>query len=258
MSYTAMPTQSTGDTWTADSNNTYVRDNFAAGIPHFFDAKGDLAIASALDTAVRLPVGEDEAYLVRDDAEDSGVNWGNGAVPIGGILIWSGSTGTIPSGWQICNGTNNTPDLRDRFVIGSEDNYAVNTTGGAATKDLQHSSHTWGSTNTESDHTHTLASSGDLTGGAHAHTHPTNTGQPIGGTQHDVTTSVAQSVSEVTHTHPTPSAGAADGAHTHSITGPGNAGEHSHTVNAATGDGLGASESILPPYYALAYIMRLS
>lgn len=41
------------------------------------------------------------------------------AIPIGCIVMWGGSVSNIPSGWRLCDGTNNTPDLRDRFVIGA-------------------------------------------------------------------------------------------------------------------------------------------
>ena len=56
-----------------------------------------------------------------------------GAVPIGGIILWSGSVASIPAGWQLCDGTNLTPDLRDKFVVGAGSSYAVNATGGNAT-----------------------------------------------------------------------------------------------------------------------------
>lgn len=39
-------------------------------------------------------------------------------LPIGGIMIWSGAVNSIPSGWALCDGSNNTPDLRGRFVVG--------------------------------------------------------------------------------------------------------------------------------------------
>lgn len=39
--------------------------------------------------------------------------------PTGGIILWSGSTTSIPTGWALCNGSNGTPDLRDRFIVGS-------------------------------------------------------------------------------------------------------------------------------------------
>jgi len=43
----------------------------------------------------------------------------NNSLPIGSIVIWSGTVASIPSGWQLCDGTNGTPDLRDRFVVGA-------------------------------------------------------------------------------------------------------------------------------------------
>ena len=42
----------------------------------------------------------------------------NESLPIGSIIIWSGTVASIPTGWQLCNGTNGTPDLRDKFVVG--------------------------------------------------------------------------------------------------------------------------------------------
>jgi hypothetical protein len=53
-------------------------------------------------------------------------------IPTGGIILWSGSVGAIPSGWALCNGTNGTPDLRSRFVIGAGSAYNVAATGGSA------------------------------------------------------------------------------------------------------------------------------
>ena len=51
--------------------------------------------------------------------------------------MWYGSTGSIPSGWSLCNGATvngyATPNLQDKFVVGAGSGYAVNATGGAAT-----------------------------------------------------------------------------------------------------------------------------
>jgi len=47
------------------------------------------------------------------------------------IAIWSGSIVAIPTGWVICDGNNGTPDLRNRFVVGAGDTYAVDANGGA-------------------------------------------------------------------------------------------------------------------------------
>jgi microcystin-dependent protein len=37
----------------------------------------------------------------------------------GMILMWSGTIGTIPNGWALCDGTKGTPDLRSRFIVGA-------------------------------------------------------------------------------------------------------------------------------------------
>ena len=61
-------------------------------------------------------------------------------VPVGAILIWSGATSAVPNGWQLCDGTNSAPDLRNRFVIGAGSTYSVATTGGAASYSISGSS----------------------------------------------------------------------------------------------------------------------
>ena len=53
-----------------------------------------------------------------------------GPVPVGGIIMWSGSPGSVPAGWALCNGSNGTPNLLDRFVIGAGSSYSANTAGG--------------------------------------------------------------------------------------------------------------------------------
>lgn len=57
--------------------------------------------------------------------------WGNAFVA-GMIMLWSGSSASIPSGWLLCDGSNSTPDLRNRFVVGAGSTYAVGATGGSA------------------------------------------------------------------------------------------------------------------------------
>jgi len=58
-------------------------------------------------------------------------------MPLGAIMIHSGTDATVPTGWHICDGGTYggkvSPDLRDRFVIGAGGAYAVNATGGPAT-----------------------------------------------------------------------------------------------------------------------------
>ena len=81
-------------------------------------------------------------------------------IPVGGILLWSGSIGSIPAGYALCNGANGTPDLRDRFVVGAGNTYAVNATGGSTDAVLV-------------SHTHTITDPG------HVHTAPVY-GQALG------------------------------------------------------------------------------
>jgi hypothetical protein len=77
--------------------------------------------------------------------------WGS-AIPSGGIIIWSGSSASIPSGWLLCDGSSSTPDLRNRFVVGAGSTYAVNATGGSA--DAIVVSHTHTATVTDPGHFH--------------------------------------------------------------------------------------------------------
>ena len=76
----------------------------------------------------------------------------------GMILLWSGSIGTIPTGWLLCDGTLSTPNLRDRFIVGAGSTYAVNATGGSA--DAVVVSHTHVATVTDPGHFHTYTQSG--------------------------------------------------------------------------------------------------
>jgi hypothetical protein len=88
--------------------------------------------------------------------------WANG-FPSGGIIMWSGTIATIPSGWYLCNGSNSTPDLRNKFIIGafSDDSGTAKTTiTGSATqtggsKDAIVVSHTHTATVTDPTHQHT-------------------------------------------------------------------------------------------------------
>lgn len=66
-------------------------------------------------------------------------------VPAGVILAWSGDIGSIPEGWVLCDGTDGTPDLRNKFIIGAGDTYAVDDTStGVATYSLDAAVYTAG------------------------------------------------------------------------------------------------------------------
>ena len=76
MSYTPVKTVGTGDPWTALDMNTYVRANFAAGIPDIMTAAGDLVSASAADVGVVLPVSAiNDSILIVDHANPGKIGW---------------------------------------------------------------------------------------------------------------------------------------------------------------------------------------
>jgi hypothetical protein len=151
--------------------------------------------------------------------------WGNAFVA-GMIMLWSGSSATIPSGWLLCDGSNSTPDLRNRFVVGATSTYAVGATGGSANAIVV--SH---------NHTATVATT-SLTG--------TITNQYVSGNSYGGTTGVfSQSNYDVD----------GDGGEGR----PGRTinfdGSHTHTATIST-EGSSGTNANLPPYYALCYIMK--
>ena len=107
---------------------------------------------------------------------------GGTSVPTGCILIWSCSAGSVPSGFQLCDGTSGTPDLRNSFVIGAGNSYVVGQTGGSA--DAVLASHTHTATVTDPGHLHTyqtLGSSGTSYQGGSGGLISGNTGSAVTG-----------------------------------------------------------------------------
>jgi hypothetical protein len=155
----------------------------------------------------------DNIYPILQNAPTS-----SAAVPSGCILLWSGSTGSIPATFILCDGTNGTPDLRDRFIIGAGNSYAVNATGGSADSIVVSHTHTATSVVTDPGHIH--ATTANSTGsGAQSAMNPTG---GLSNVRDNTTTAVT--------------------------------GITVATTNTTAGvSGTGAN---LPPYYALAYIMK--
>lgn len=106
----------------------------------------------AASGAVTLGTSSQTAQVtVTGNLAVSGTIAGNGAIPVGGIILWSGSTTAVPTGWALCNGQSvngqTTPNLTDRFVVGAGNNYSPANTGGNASVTLsvnQIPSHTHG------------------------------------------------------------------------------------------------------------------
>lgn len=174
------------------------------------------------------------------------------AVPSGCILVWSGAVGSIPSGFVICDGTNGTPDLRDRFVIGAGLSYSVGQTGGSADTVLIAHTHTYtGVTGgTSNGHTHGISDPGhqhnyrvDANGANCAFV--SNQGN-VGGSTLGEGTGPANSISSSTQSSTT------------GITGTGGqSADHTHSFSGTTASsGTSGSGTNIPPYYALAFIMK--
>ena len=143
-------------------------------------------------------------------------------VPIGTIVMWSGAP--IPTGWSTCDGgTYNgtaTPDLRDKFVVGSGNSYIQGQAGGASSKTL--------SIDEMPNHDHGLTINA-----AGNHTHTAEIAAFNGGTGNIGFATYNQYLGPNTLSY--------SGDH-----------EHSHSMDKVGG---GVSFEILPPYYALQYIM---
>jgi microcystin-dependent protein len=131
--------------------------------------------------------------------------------------MWSGTMEDIPTGWALCDGTNGTLDLRNRFIIGAGDLYAVGNTGGSANATLVSHTHTGNTTTTSDNHAHNLA-----------------VRRFIGG--NDVSRGGTFGAGTI-------STGAGDSAHSHTVT--------VETV------GEDVTNKNLPPYYALAFIQQV-
>jgi len=164
-------------------------------------------------------------------------------IPTGVITMWYGSIASIPSGWYLCDGTNSTPDLRARFVVGANTTtYPVSATGGSADATLVSHNHSASSsfsgsalgTHThaanDSGHTHTLP--GSVANGGYG---PANPGANFSLFQ-TVTTNTGYAIVSITGA----SAGTPAGSVSTSI----------------STEGSSATNANLPPYYALAYIMK--
>jgi hypothetical protein len=82
---------------------------------------------------------EDDGFSDSGFIHKDNIVGGGGVVPQGGIIMWSRSAANIPAGWALCNGSNETPGLRGRFVVGysgSGSYAAVGNTGGSDSRTL--------------------------------------------------------------------------------------------------------------------------
>lgn len=148
-------------------------------------------------------------------------------VPSGAILLWSGSIASIPSGWVLCNGASGTPDLRNRFVVGAGSTYAVGATGGSADATLVSHSHGV----SDPSHAHSVYDPG------HTHTYRQGTPSIAGG-------GAGGRIGDYHDGEPTSASGTGIGIY------------GATTGISIQSSGSSATNANLPPYYALAYIMK--
>ncbi len=162
---------------------------------------------------------------------------GNGATPLGGIILWSGTT--APTGWALCNGDSvngyKTPDMRNRFVVGyNPSDWRYDKPGNLSQKGTSASSDIGGAATVALNlsqmprHNHTMQDAG-----THTHSYKDYYNNSF---QCDVDDE--RKCNTVTYVSRTTSSD----------------GNHKHTIDY---NGSTAAHENRPPYYTLAYIMRV-
>jgi len=193
------------------------------------------------------------------------------SIPVGGIIMWSGTTGTsLPSNWKLCDGSTynsiKTPDLRGRFVLSSGSGSGltgrtVDNTGGAETVTLtvaQMPIHGHG----------VSARTGDANYNANdgGHTHsisdPGHSHESKGGTNMNYLAGWPLMMSDNTPnraTTETKTTGITITSDNMAYNGGSRGTYHNHTITVTQSNaGSGDPHSIMPPFYVLAFIMRVS
>jgi len=190
----------------------------------------------------------------------------------GMIMLWYGSVGSIPSGWVLCDGNNNTPDLRNRFIVGAGTggNYSPDDTGGSADATLVSHSHTINNhthsfsgssshSHTINQHNHSFSGSGSS---SHSHTFPAGNDdddsdnaieRPINNSSQPQNFGTSSATVNISISGTT--GGVSDrGTNSQNVSISGNTGNPSNT--GTNSQGSSATNKNLPPYYALCYIMK--
>ncbi|MBN1414869.1 MAG: hypothetical protein JW973_07200 [Bacteroidales bacterium] len=188
------------------------------------------------------------------------------SMPAGIIVMWSGTLAGIPGGWALCDGSNGTPDLRDRFILSVSDDEDPGSTGGNSYYSLtgdqlpSHSheaiisnapDHNHGPTGPGGTHNHTVS------GGDHSH-YLDDSNQLDGGGPYAVIESTDDYVNTSYDGITLPGGG-----HSHTVSMAPNhvhttasAGAHSHTIT-INNTGNGSPVDNRPAYYKLAFIIKL-
>jgi len=198
-----------------------------------FNGTGNVELVTTLDD-LSVTTGKIAANAVTT----AQINFQNALVPVGGIIMWSGTT--IPTGWSLCNGSNGTPDLRNRFIVAADSLTKTGTTSQSGTSPYDPGDVGGSVDATLVSHTHSLVSMTDP--GNHYHT--SNSG-------------ITQMGFDVGGNSTTARMDFNDGPPFDNIVYDLGGGSHTHGIDLST-EGSVATDKNLPPYYALAFIMRTS
>lgn len=232
------------------ATETYVStaiSNLVNSAPSTLDTLNELAAALGNDVSFSTTVTTALGTKATTTALAALETYVNARLPSGFIGMWSGSIATIPTGWLLCNGTNSTPDLRNRFIVGAGSTYAVAATGGTADTVVVSHNH-GGATASDGSHSHTF--SGDTGGQSVDHSHSMgyymDDDNGNNGYLGIVDGDNAQSSNYQT--------GGTSNNHVHGFSGTTSTiSAHSHGISTV---GVSGTNQNLPPYYALAYIMK--
>ena len=184
------------------------------------------------------------------------------SIPSGLIAMWSGASNAIPSGWFLCDGNNNTPDLRNKFIVGAGSSYEVGATGGSDSITL--------TADQIPSHGHAMTGLSCSSEGAHTHSYSSKTGSSVAIEGLDGDVSLVGSSRAATSSGSTDTGRVVAGAsgwlwslnlsqsHSHKFSGTTvSAGSHTHTVSGSISNtGGGQAHENRPPYYALCFIMK--
>lgn len=214
----------------------------------FVDQATTLSGSVTLNTIPSATAADNYNFLVQQSNQV--VKQVNAApIPVGGIIMWSGTIATIPSGWALCNGSNGTPDLRNKFIVGAHSDLS-----GAAKSNVENAS-TFRQTGGDINHDHGGSTSAETLSvnqiPAHSHTYKDSYYIEI----NNPGVGASGAIGGVDYVGPTKYKGSGDSDNDNKYVYYRNGTTNLNTTTAASHDHSITANNHLPPYYALAYIM---